>query len=1566
MNSRNRRVGDIRKNRSHALIARRVRPSQPHGWTLVISLAVLMAIPAVGGFTGAHAAPSIGPALSLPRALPCGGSGAGHCPLQRVSLPPVSGHDLYVTATNLTVQFGDPVTFGGYFPNGTLGSTYAWSFGDGTYANGSLPIVSHVYASPGIYPVFCQANSSAGTPDDNAPALLTITVRDSYRHDTNLSHARVSGAVLVHGVPVDDVTPLFQANTHVLVEGTILNPPSDPYYQTGIPSFQVLPTANPYVSFTSQGVGDHWIANVTFSVGGLGLIHVRFSVPSTPVPGHLGPTLYGNFTFSFLGRAGSATLPSRLPTSPHRGVLKVAESAGGGSTLDPAIAYDTIDAETFANVYEQLITYNGSTVGGTSGDYVPALATCVPGSAACTSLYGSTLVNGWNYTFVLDPSARFYDPSTGANWSVYPSDVVFSVARTLAFSTLPCAGCNNGWILAQTLLPGRASSQDRANGSWDNGIHGVYNNTPQPIFASMSVNDSACPTISGRFDGHGCVTFHAHGNDRVWPFFLSVLADPLGASIVPAAWFSAAPQGAGLPYWTEGNVSGNGDFPLPMINATALGMIGATYWDNFETMGSGPPFWGNVQFVAAGSGPYFVSSYVPAANYTLQANPAYVANSNCAGAGCPPAVGSYLRTIDITFQKGGGATAVAGIANGSYDVATVDPANVTSQLALFERGGAQLLQQLSSLIAFAPFQLLFNVSAAHTVVGVANPVTIPPTWFTYLGMRHLFTAAFPYGTSQATNRTADGFGFASNYGGAIPPALPDYPVNVSWPSGDPGQSATTIGSAAWWWAQITNVSSPYFDPQTTACSALTPCQFPMFPTQLFDWIEMERWAHEVNVTTGGAIQPYVFNTSFINVVISGLFSPPGSGYTPIYGLGWAEDYPDPSDYVTPLYLADSTYTTSSAVYEQLSTYTGSYCSASLAVYAANPTPVNNSCQGSAYAALTAGALQAANLPLGPNRTLLYNQVEQVANQLALYTYTRALGAIDLAAPWIDPSRVVRQPSVAGSGIQIWSEYGYLNNSSTANPLTAYGPILQPNPSNVTSGTPISLAAAAGGGHGGYSYSWNGVPPECAGYPYANFSCVPRTGGLYTVTVTVTDASGANVTSDRVQLFVYAVPQPLVGTDHASVSSGVPPLTVQFTSTVTGGQLPYVLNWSFGDGAFASVPDPSHVYTIAGTFTVQLNITDGHGRKVSASPPLSVRVRVPLAGAAVSASPGAIDLGQSVNLSVSFTGNSGPVTVTWSSLPPGCTPLNLTTLPCTPIAAGVYVIGANLSDSAGSFATATPIVLSVESPLVVSLPHASLGGSEINQTVAFSVGASGGSAPFGAYSWSGFPAGACTGTTTSTATCAFTTAGTLTITAKVTDAIGHTSGPSPALSFTVHPGLQVGAIAISNGTVSGGTTSVPALSFVTFSTSITGGLAPFTYQWKGLPNECPASVSVTLNCVVTTIGTYTVQVVVHDGAGVVVTRSSTLVVTSASTSPPPSPSANLGNPLLLPLLLIAIVIAAVAVVAVLLLRRRRGGAGPDAPDAEGTTTSSTWSTDPASEEGGAAPAESEPPPLSETP
>lgn len=64
---------------------------------------------------------------------------------------------------------------------------------------------------------------------------------------------------------------------------------------------------------------------------------------------------------------------------------------------------------------------------------------------------------------------------------------------------------------------------------------------------------------------------------------------------------------------------------------------------------------------------------------------------------------------------------------------------------------------------------------------------------------------------------------------------------------------------------------------------------------------------------------------------------------------------------------------------------------------------------------------------------------------------------------------------------------------------------------------------------------------------------------------------------------------------ASPTAGFPNLTVRFQDASSMGGSPILAwTWSFGDGTFASIPNPIHTYTRPGTYTVSLTVTNAFG------------------------------------------------------------------------------------------------------------------------------------------------------------------------------------------------------------------------------------------------------------------------------------------------------------------------------------------------------------------------------------
>jgi hypothetical protein len=256
-----------------------------------------------------------------------------------------------------------------------------------------------------------------------------------------------------------------------------------------------------------------------------------------------------------------------------------------------------------------------------------------------------------------------------------------------------------------------------------------------------------------------------------------------------------------------------------------------------------------------------------------------------------------------------------------------------------------------------------------------------------------------------------------------------YPTNISWPSTDPITSTSVNGSAAWWWAQATTSGGPYYDPELASCTTSSPCQFPVIGQKGATVVDqlIQDYMPLISQISGGRLAPNTFDVTFSQLVVYSLSALPGQSALPWFNLGWAPDYPDPTDYMAPLYYPNATYTSGDAVEQALTTdiCTGdnggpaSWASMAGLLYWANQPAIPQACQGNAYQAMEWGMTNAAPLPVGPQRVLVYNLVEHIANHLALYVYYDQENAVVTYASWINPTTINTNPTIGGGGDNTW-------------------------------------------------------------------------------------------------------------------------------------------------------------------------------------------------------------------------------------------------------------------------------------------------------------------------------------------------------------------------------------------------------------------------------------------------------------------------------------------------------------------------------------------------------------------
>ena len=337
-------------------------------------------------------------------------------------------------------------------------------------------------------------------------------------------------------------------------------------------------------------------------------------------------------------------------------------------------------------------------------------------------------------------------------------------------------------------------------------------------------------------------------------------------------------------------------------------------------------------------------------------------------------------------------------------------------------------------------------------------------------------------------------------------------------------------------------------------------------------------------------------------------------------------------------------------------------------------------------------------------------------------------------------------------------------------------------------------------------------------------------------------------------------------------------TIQFSATPTGGTSPYTYAWAFGDGSTGTGQTPTHVYLSAGTVNPTVTITDSKGLTNSSGAGCSFTVTAPpaLAISSFIASPAALQLGNATTFQASVTGGVTPYTYAYTSLPAGCTSSNSASFSCTPTAAGNFTVQVTVTDPSSQSTSATTTLAITASALIISQFTVSPSTIPLGGTTYLNVTATGGTTPY-SYAYTGLPSG-CTTSSTASLACTPTASGNFSVQVNVTDAGGTTVTSSRALLTVAAPGLVITAFTASpqNFTLGNSTT---------LTVSATGGVAPYSYAYIGLPAGCATANQNTLLCTPTATGPFTVTVSVTDSSGKITTGSVVFTVSPVTPSSP---------------------------------------------------------------------------------
>ena len=251
-------------------------------------------------------------------------------------------------------------------------------------------------------------------------------------------------------------------------------------------------------------------------------------------------------------------------------------------------------------------------------------------------------------------------------------------------------------------------------------------------------------------------------------------------------------------------------------------------------------------------------------------------------------------------------------------------------------------------------------------------------------------------------------------------------------------------------------------------------------------------------------------------------------------------------------------------------------------------------------------------------------------------------------------------------------------------------------------------------------------------------------------------------------------------------------------------------------------------------------------------------------------PNVTDQNVSISLLATLVGGAPPITYAYAGLPSGCAGRSTPDLMCDPQSIGVFRISLTATDSTGNFSSSSLTLTVNPAPalLNISLTPNSI---QLGQVVGVDALFAGGTGPF-SFQATGLPPG-CATTSAAVFSCVPSYAGNYTVRVSEFDRFGLSATGSAALMVLPPPTLgtfQISQFSVAPSEVAVGGTIV-------VSTVTSGGLAPISFNYSGLPKGCSSLNASGFFCTPTETGNFTIGVMVSDSTPVLLIATAPLLV-----------------------------------------------------------------------------------------
>jgi ABC-type transport system substrate-binding protein len=452
------------------------------------------------------------------------------------------------------------------------------------------------------------------------------------------------------------------------------------------------------------------------------------------------------------------------------------------------------------------------------------------------------------------------------------------------------------------------------------------------------------------------ITFHLLKTD---PAFLDYLAYPEGASIMDWNWL--VQHGAGITFTPSG-------------------------FQAYMSQGNEQDYNNYIQYYAMGSGPYMIQSYLPGQSIVLVPNPNFTPIPSYPGYNATPKYKVYIQWVENSD------TALTLMENGQSDITEGLPPSYYPKVQSLQSQGKVSIYSFPSLnILFWVFNWNINVSTMQTQIG--NQFNLPSHYFANPYVRAAFADAFNY-TNYINNLVGNAIyhaNFRFHYVGVIPLGMPGY-VSPSWLAAH----GATIPQFNLTEAKKLMMESGLYNVTVNIPIVVTA-------GDSTDFAAAGMWAENLS-----QIDPNIHATPVYETWASiiGWLSPLQNPM-PINIIGWAPDYPYPSDYVNAMYLENGTYP---GAYGWNYTNLMSWGYTQEAQEWENMTNLIHAAESTANETL---AMQDFDL------------AEVIAVNLNLYIYTEQTNQFWYYAPYMHGVQYEENPMIGGSGDTI---YSYLNKT----------------------------------------------------------------------------------------------------------------------------------------------------------------------------------------------------------------------------------------------------------------------------------------------------------------------------------------------------------------------------------------------------------------------------------------------------------------------------------------------------------------------------------------------------------